>query len=224
MDRLNKLPTVYALMNNYEQAYLALKEYYTYRDSVNSEDLKKESSEHALQLSLVRAENEAKDLRLANQALQLAQVESQLQQQRLQAEATELTLKNREIELEKTAVQLEKATLDGQAREWQYRERLSKLEAERLSKQARETTERFVLAIIAVVLAALAYIVYRRIKQVRKLKAMNEELRTAYDQLEQTTSVKERIESELRIARNIQMSMVPGMFPDRPDLDVYAYM
>ena len=51
LDRLNKLPTVYALMNNYEQAYLTLKEYYTYRDSVNSEDLKKESSEHALQLA-----------------------------------------------------------------------------------------------------------------------------------------------------------------------------
>ena len=47
---------------------------------------------------------------------------------------------------------------------------------------------------------------------------------TAYDQLEETTIAKERIESDLRIARNIQMSMVPSTFPDRPDLDIYGSM
>ena len=36
--------------------------------------------------------------------------------------------------------------------------------------------------------------------------------------------MKERIESELRIARDIQMSMVPGIFPIRDDLDIYAAM
>jgi serine phosphatase RsbU (regulator of sigma subunit) len=46
----------------------------------------------------------------------------------------------------------------------------------------------------------------------------------AYDRLEETTIVKERIESDLRIARNIQMSMVPSTFPDRPDLDLYGSM
>ena len=34
----------------------------------------------------------------------------------------------------------------------------------------------------------------------------------------------ERIESELRVARDIQMSMVPSMFPDREGLDMYASM
>ena len=34
----------------------------------------------------------------------------------------------------------------------------------------------------------------------------------------------ERIESELRIARDIQMSMVPSTFPDREGLDLYAKM
>ena len=47
---------------------------------------------------------------------------------------------------------------------------------------------------------------------------------TAYDQLEETTAAKERIESDLRIARNIQMSMVPSTFPDREDLDLFASM
>jgi sigma-B regulation protein RsbU (phosphoserine phosphatase) len=44
-------------------------------------------------------------------------------------------------------------------------------------------------------------------------------------ELEATTSQKERIESELRIASEIQMSMVPKIFPpfpDRNDVDLYA--
>jgi serine phosphatase RsbU (regulator of sigma subunit) len=49
-------------------------------------------------------------------------------------------------------------------------------------------------------------------------------LEDAYDQLEETTTAKERIESELRIARNIQMSMVPQTFPKRSDLDLYGLM
>ena len=46
----------------------------------------------------------------------------------------------------------------------------------------------------------------------------------AYDQLEETTTAKERIESDLRIARNIQMGMVPHTFPERDDVDLYASM
>jgi serine phosphatase RsbU (regulator of sigma subunit) len=42
--------------------------------------------------------------------------------------------------------------------------------------------------------------------------------------LEETTAAKERIESELRIARDIQLSMVPTDFPDRSDIDVYGSM
>ncbi len=46
-------------------------------------------------------------------------------------------------------------------------------------------------------------------------------------QLKETTSAKERIESELNIAREIQMSMIPKIFPpypDRNDIDIYASM
>ena len=57
-----------------------------------------------------------------------------------------------------------------------------------------------------------------------KLEETHQQLLTAYDQLEETTIAKERIESDLRIAREIQMSMVPHNFPDRPDLDLYASM
>lgn len=43
--------------------------------------------------------------------------------------------------------------------------------------------------------------------------------------LKETTASKERIESELKIAHDIQMSMVPKTFPpfpDRPEFDIYA--
>lgn len=45
------------------------------------------------------------------------------------------------------------------------------------------------------------------------------------DELKRTTASKERIESELRIAREIQMGMVPKIFPpfpERDDVDLYA--
>ena len=58
----------------------------------------------------------------------------------------------------------------------------------------------------------------------RQLETAHTQLQTAYDQLEETTAAKERIESELRIARDIQMSMVPGVFPERDGLDMYAEM
>ena len=45
------------------------------------------------------------------------------------------------------------------------------------------------------------------------------------DELKETTASKERIESELHIARKIQMGMVPKIFPpfpEREDVDLYA--
>ena len=42
--------------------------------------------------------------------------------------------------------------------------------------------------------------------------------------MESTTKAKERIESELRSARNIQQSMLPSVFPDRDGLDLYGSM
>ena len=57
-----------------------------------------------------------------------------------------------------------------------------------------------------------------------RLEEAHDKLKVAYDQLEKTTKAKERIESELRIARDIQMSMVPNVFPDRQGLDMNAYI
>lgn len=54
---------------------------------------------------------------------------------------------------------------------------------------------------------------------------MQHSLITYTEELKQTTANKERIESELRIASDIQMGMIPKIFPpfpNREDIDLYA--
>jgi len=54
---------------------------------------------------------------------------------------------------------------------------------------------------------------------------MIEAINKAVKQLTETTAAKERIESELRIARNIQMGILPRLFPafpERSEFDIYA--
>ena len=85
-------------------------------------------------------------------------------------------------------------------------------------------------ALALIVAFFVAYDLHRRRARLRlaaahaDLETAHADLQTAYDKLEETTAAKERIESELRIARNIQMSMVPSSFPDYEGLDLYAEM
>ena len=104
-------------------------------------------------------------------------------------------------------------------------------EQEQLKIEKERAQFRNTMIIVGLILLALIifsifrYIAAKRLKVAHeKLQTTHEELLTAYDQLEETTTAKERIESDLRIARNIQQSMVPHTFPDRPDLDIYASM
>ena len=75
-----------------------------------------------------------------------------------------------------------------------------------------------------VVIGFLSVFAYRRNKHMKKLKIVHSKLQDAYDKLEETTAAKERIESELRIAREIQKRMLPHVFPRREDVDLYAMM
>ena len=79
-------------------------------------------------------------------------------------------------------------------------------------------------AIALIVIGFLSYFAYRRNKHMKHLEQINHQLQQAYDQLEVTTKAKERIESELRIARDIQRRMLPHVFPRRKDIDLYAMM
>ena len=78
--------------------------------------------------------------------------------------------------------------------------------------------------IALLVIAFLAIYGYRSNKHSKNMKAANSKLKEAYDKLEVTTKAKERIESELRIAREIQRRMLPSVFPRRRDIDIYAMM
>ncbi|MFH1625109.1 MAG: SpoIIE family protein phosphatase, partial [Pseudomonadota bacterium] len=54
---------------------------------------------------------------------------------------------------------------------------------------------------------------------------MKSSLKKYIEELTETTAAKERIESELKIARDIQMGILPKVFPpfpDRPEFDLYA--
>ena len=93
--------------------------------------------------------------------------------------------------------------------------------AENEADTLRLTNQRMILTVIiwGFIILTIILVLYirRRLIQMRQLKA-------AYDQLEAVTAQKERIESELRIAREIQMSMVPSNFSVCPDIDIYASM
>ena len=106
-------------------------------------------------------------------------------------------------------------------------------EAEIARHQADLTHQRFVSTGIAMVLIIIFFGIYtlhkrnttRRLAAAhQKLEEAHGKLQTAYDKLEETTTAKERIESELRIARDIQRSIVPNEFPQHKQLDLYACM
>ena len=81
-------------------------------------------------------------------------------------------------------------------------------EAQIAQKQAALTRLWWIATMIVLGLVTLSFIIYTIYR--RRITKMQ--------------AVQERIESELRIARDIQMSMVPSLFPEREGLDMYASM
>lgn len=77
---------------------------------------------------------------------------------------------------------------------------------------------------LILIVVFLAIYLYRRIRLTRQLKRAYVQLEQAYDKLEEVTTQKERIESELRIAHDIQMKMLPDVLSLHPDIDIYASM
>ena len=61
----------------------------------------------------------------------------------------------------------------------------------------------------------------------RSFNRMTEQLANSIDELTRTTAAKERIESELRVAHDIQMGILPKIFPPfphRPEFDLHAML
>ncbi len=75
-------------------------------------------------------------------------------------------------------------------------------------REAKISQQRFIGVTIALVILIIAFLIYVWLRH----------------RMAEMRAKQERIDSELRIAREIQMSMVPSKFPKREGLDMYAMM
>ena len=87
-----------------------------------------------------------------------------------------------------------------------------KKDAEIAKQQAELSQQRVIGLIIALVLLTIFFVIYTLLR------------RRAAKRLAEMRAAQERIENELKIARDIQMSMVPSTFPDYEGLDMFASM
>jgi serine phosphatase RsbU (regulator of sigma subunit) len=223
-ERNQLMAHAYEKLGETQEALDCFREYKRISDSLNSAEIRRQISEHSLQLDVIRAENQAKELLLHNQSLKLAHAQDELEQRRLEEEALNLTLKNREIELSHATIKLKNDSLDRHAQQLKLSEYKSKLELEQNKEKIERITLWTAIGVGLLVITFLCIYLYRRSRHMKALTTAYDKLETAYEQLEHTTTVKNRIENELRIARDIQMTMVPEVFPDRADLDMHAYI
>ena len=90
--------------------------------------------------------------------------------------------------------------------------RIAEQQAELSLKKAKISQLRVIGLAVAIILLTIFFIIYTLLR------------RRAAKRVAVMRAAQERIKSELRIARNIQMSMVPSIFPKRDGLDLYASM
>lgn len=90
---------------------------------------------------------------------------------------------------------------------------------------------RYLLLIAGIVGLALTIFLVTRHMAVRRLRTAHEnlqkthdELQTTYELLEYSIKARELVEGDLRVARDIQLGMLPQDFPEREDIDLYAIM
>ena len=85
-----------------------------------------------------------------------------------------------------------------------------KMQGEREKMQAERRQLYMVLTFILLAAAGTTLFIFQRYRSAKRMAKMKAD--------------QERIEGELNIARNIQMSMVPSTFPEHEGLDIYASM
>ena len=119
-------------------------------------------------------------------------------------------------------------SLEARAQMSEFDSELSLTYAENDAKEQQLAKEHLMFvggaALAVMLIGFLSFIGFRSYKHMKHLQVVHQKLKDAYDKLEVTTKAKERIESELRIAREIQRRMLPHVFPKRRDVDIYAMM
>lgn len=224
LTRLEMQQIIYKRKGDFAKAYGTSRKYMFIRDSIYSARNEHLLMEMTAAMDMGRVELEAKNLKLRNQQIQMENIAHELEQKRLTEEALQLTLKNQRIELANAQVKLQNDSLERNNKDLQLSEYQSKIEAQ---QQSERTQRVMLLASIAIGLLTIGYLcfyLYRRQRAARRLQQAHSQLKEAYDQLEEHTTARERMESELRIARDIQMGMVPHLFPNDPRFDLYADM
>jgi serine phosphatase RsbU (regulator of sigma subunit) len=215
---------IYKRMGDYKRAYIEQIKYWRMRDSINNKRNNHLLMEMTAAMDLGRVELEARELKLHNQQMRLDMAAEELAHKQLEEEALMLTLKNRDAELANATMQLENDSLEAHNKNLKLSEYQSKMQAQEEKEHSHHILMAAAGAIALLVIVFLSFYLYRRQLSARRLQHAYHQLAVAYGQLEETTTAKERIESELRIARDIQMSMVPQTFPERSDLDLYGLM
>ena len=215
---------IFKRKGDYKMAYINYMRYMEMRDSANSVRNNHLLIEMTAAMDLGRVELEAKELKLRNQQMRLDIAADELEHKQLEEEALMLKLKNRDAELANATMQLENDSLETHNKNLQLSEYQSKMQAQHEKEHAHHVLIAAAGAIALLFIGFLCFDLYRRRLAARRLQKAYYKLEDAYSRLEETTTAKERIESELRIARDIQMSMVPQTFPERSDLDLYGLM
>ena len=209
---------------DWKEALEAFKDYRFFLDSVNNRDVREQAALYHSELNVALAENESKDLRLANKRLQLIQMEHELEHQRLEVEAANLKLKNSDIELANAAIKSENDSLERSEQAAKINEYKSRMEAEEKAEHAHHVIIFAAASIALLILGFLLFYLHRRQRQMHRLQQVNTELKTAYEQLKTTKLAKERMENELQVAREIQLSMLPHNFVHLRRADAHAFM
>lgn len=208
---------LYLSQGDYKTALEYYKKYKRLSDSINNDRVRNRSLDVGMLLDKARAENEAKDLRLTNQELEMARIASELEKKRMAEEALALSMDMHKSRVEEMEAQRESDSLMAYNKELQLSEYRSQMEAFENAERTRRMKW-----IAFWVLGGMGFLFVGIYANSRRLQLRR--LREAYDKLEETTAAKERIDSELRIAREIQMAMVPHEFPASKRLDIYASM
>ena len=184
------LSKIYEKTQDYKKAYYNLKAYKNYLDSANTVELNRRSVEYATDLDLVKAENEAKDLRLKNQQLQIAKVKGELERKQLAEEAMTLQLRNADIELRNAAARQENDSLLTYNQQLQIKQYESDMTAQKEREKTRRTRTYAVLLLAILGGIFFAYLYYRRQKQVKELQEMNARLEEARKEAELALQIK----------------------------------
>ena len=217
ITQLQYLSRLGVAQQDYKKAYEYYVRYKRLNDSVNNNNVRKNSLDLGAMLDKANAENELKDLRLQNQELEMKRIASELKQKNMAEEALSMSLAYQESRLREMEALRENDSLMADNKAHELNEYRSKMHAFETAERNRRLKWIAALVFTAMGFAFVVIYALNRRKQLRRLK-------DAYDRLEETTAAKERIESELRIAREIQMAMVPHDFPQTQRLDIYASM